>query len=139
MRVRILSPENADHAIVGTIHSLDQQCILLDVSGRTEPLAVARDQIARLELSAGSGSRWPGALIGAGIGGAAGLAVGSQSTQYREANQGAATIAGVLVGALIGASIPPGERWNELYSSKYRIAFEPTRAAGIGVTVSLKL
>jgi hypothetical protein len=136
-RVRILAPELGDRAVIGTVHALNDKTILLDASGHSEPLAITRDRITRLDVSAGAGSRWPGALIGAAVGGAAGAALGSRSSQYKEDMEGAGAIAGLLVGALVGAVIPPGERWNELPSSRYRISFGPSPTPGLGVMVSL--
>ena len=125
MRVRVLAPGYAPEPIVGTIYALDERSIRLQTQARAEPLTVPREQITRLDLSAGRRSRLPGALIGAAVGGAAGALAGSQSSSYRDASQAGGALVGVLVGALVGALIPPGERWNLLSSSGYRVTLGP--------------
>jgi hypothetical protein len=137
MRVRILTPGNVDNALVGTINALDDRNIRLDVQGRSEPITVPRERIARLALSAGPRSRLPGALIGAAVGGAAGALAGSQSSSYRDASQAGGALIGVLVGALVGALIPPGEHWNEVPVSGYRVTLGPSRDPSVGLTFSL--
>jgi len=137
MRVRILAPGNVDKALVGTIDTLDDRSISLEVQGRAERLTVPRERITRLDLSAGPRSRLPGALIGAAVGGAAGALAGSQSSSYRDASQAGGALVGVLIGALVGALIPPGEHWNEVPVSGYRVTFGPSRDPSVALTFSL--
>lgn len=137
MRVRIFAPGSVDKALVGTIATLDDRSISLAVQGSAERLTVPRERITRLDLSAGPRSRLPGALIGAAVGGAAGALAGSQSSSYRDASQAGGALVGVLIGALVGALIPPGEHWNEVPVSGYRVTLGPSRDPGVGLTLSL--
>jgi hypothetical protein len=137
MRVRILAPGSLDKALVGAIDTLDDRNIRLEVEGRAEPITVPRERITRLDLSAGPRSRLPGTLIGAAVGGVAGALAGSQSSSYREASQAGGALIGVLVGALVGALIPPGEHWNEVPVSGYRVTLGSSHGPSVGLTLSL--
>ncbi len=143
MRVRILTPDISAGKVVGTINSVDDRSVTIDVPGRSEPVSVLREKIARLDVSEGPRSRGVDAAIGAGIGaaiGAAGgaLAGGSQNSHLVSSGEVAAVCAvlGAGLGALIGATIPPGERWNEMAASRYRVSFVPRLDHGLDLAVA---
>ena len=142
-RVKVSAPEISTTPVIGTVRALDAKSLTVDVSGRTEPLAVPRDRIRRLEVSTGRRSRWTGALIGGLLGAAAGAALGNSTASknaydVKSADQAGGAVLGLLVGAGIGALIPPGERWQDVSSSRYRVSFAPRvdRTPGIAFALS---
>jgi hypothetical protein len=139
MRVRITTSNGADTTVAGTIRSLDGRAIALAVPGRPEPVSVARDQIAKIEVSAGRGSRLTGALIGALVGAGVGAVVGkgSESNNTYAVNSAAeagGAIAFGLLGAAIGALVPPAERWQEAPTSSARLSFAPRPDGRLGAS-----
>jgi hypothetical protein len=141
MRVRVLAPDVSRSKVVGTITMVDEQSVTIDVPGRSEPLSVLREKIARLDVSAGRRSRWVDAAIGAGIGAAAtALACSAGETKHSIVNNTDVTAGCALVGALlgvaIGAAIPPGEHWNEMSATRYRIGFAPRLDHGLNLAVA---
>ena len=143
MRVRILAPDIFPGKVIGTIYRVDDQSVTIDVPGRSEPVSVLREKIARLDVSEGPRSRGVDAAIGAGIGaliGAAGgaLAGGSQNSHIVSNGEVAAVCAvlGAGLGALIGVAIPPGERWNQLAATRYRVSFVPRLDHGLDFAVA---
>jgi hypothetical protein len=141
MRVRVLAPGISPSKVVGTISMVDDQSVSIDVPGRSEPILVLREKIARLDVSAGRRSRWLDAAIGAGIGAAASaLACGASETKHSIVNNTDVTVgcalAGSLLGLGIGAAIPPGERWNEIPATRYHIGFEPRLDHGLNLAVA---
>lgn len=138
MRVRILAPDISPSKIVGTINRVDDQSVTIDVPGRSEPVSVLREKIARLDVSTGRRSRWVDAAIGAGIG-AAGSALACSAGEGKhsyvsntDVTAGCALVGGLL-GAGIGAAIPPGEHWNEMPANRYRIGFAPRLDHGLNL------
>jgi hypothetical protein len=141
MRVRILAPDISPSKFVGTINRVDDQSVTIDVQGRSEPISVLREKITRLDVSAGRRSRWVDAAIGAGIGAAgSALACSASETKHSIVNNTDVTagcaLAGALLGAAIGAAIPPGEHWNEMPVSRYRIGFAPRLDHGLNLAVA---
>ena len=143
VRVRILAPDVAEAAVIGTVGTLDERTISIDIAGRAERLIVRREQIVRLEVSAGRGSRVVGGLLGAAAGGLAGGWVALRS-DFEETYQhpprqdlvvGAAV--GALLGAVLGVALPPGERWRELSASNSRFSVAPRFDRGICVSFSM--
>ena len=142
-RVRVSAPEISTTRVVGTVRALDAKTLTVDVSGRSEPLIVPRDRIRQLEVSTGRRSRWTGALIGGLLGAAAGAALGNSTASknaydIKSADQAGGAVLGLLVGAGIGALIPPGERWQDVSSARYRVSFAPRvdRTPGIAFVLS---
>ncbi len=145
MRVRVLAPDISPSKVVGTISRVDNRSVTIDVPGRSEPVSVLREKIARLDVSDGPRSRGVDAAIGAGIGaavGAAGCAAGNGSGQGHIVSTGAVAgfcaLLGGGLGALIGAVIPPGERWKEISATRYRISFAPRLDHGADLAVAWK-
>src|SRR5580692_7298339 len=117
MRVRILAPGVAPNKVIGTVEKVSDDAVTLNIPGRSEPVSILREKIARLDVSDGPRSRGVDSAIGAGIGaavGAAGCAAGNGSGQndvVRISTGAVAAFCALLgggLGALIGALIPPG-------------------------------
>jgi hypothetical protein len=141
MRVRVLAPGISPSKVVGTINKVDDQSVTIDVPGRSEPVSVLREKIARLDVSAGRRSRWVDAAIGAGIGAATSALACSSSEKKNsivnntDVTAGCALVGGLL-GAAIGAAIPPGEHWNELPATRYRVGFAPRLDHGLNLAIA---
>jgi hypothetical protein len=143
MRIRIQAPEVFPGKIIGTIHSLNDESVTIDVPGRSEPVAVLREKIARLDESDGPRSRGVDAAIGAGVGaaiGAAGGALAGRNQSGHIVSGGAVTafcaLLGTGVGALIGVAIPPGEHWKQIPTGRYRVSFAPGLAHGLDLAIA---
>jgi hypothetical protein len=142
-RIRVLAPDISPSKIVGTVKRVDDQSVTIDVPGRSEPVSVLRGQIARLDVSEGPRSRGVDAAIGAGIGagiGAASGALASPGKGHYISTGDVASMCAVLgagLGALIGAAIPPGEHWNEMPSTRYRVGFTPRPDHGLNLSIAL--
>jgi hypothetical protein len=142
MRVRVLVQDISPSIFVGTISRVGDQSVTIDVPGRSEPISVLREKIARLDVSSGRRSRWVDAAIGAGIG-AAGSALACSSGENKhsfivnntDVTAGCALVGG-LIGAAIGAAIPPGEHWNEMPATRYRVGFAPRLDHGLNVAIA---
>jgi hypothetical protein len=76
-RIRIQAPEVFPGKVVGTVNALSADSLTIQVPGRSEPVSVLRDKIARLEVSDGPRSRGVDAAIGAGIGAGIGAVGGA--------------------------------------------------------------
>jgi hypothetical protein len=143
MRVRILAPEVVPRKLIGTVTRVSADAVTLNIPGRSEPVSIQREKIARLDTSEGPRSRGVDSAIGAGIGaavGAAGCALGNGSGQGHIVSTGA--VAGICalfgggLGALIGAVIPPGERWKAISATRYRVTFAPRLDHGADLAVA---
>lgn len=145
MRVRILAPDASPRKIIGTVEQVSDDSVTLDVPGRNEPVSILREKIARLDVSGGPGSRGVGAAIGGVIGagiGAAGCALSNGSGRGHIVSTGAVAgfcaVLGGGLGALIGVAIPPGERWKEISTSRYRFSFAPRLDHGLDLAAVWK-
>src|SRR5271163_842690 len=145
MRVRILAPDVAPGKMIGTVTRMTADDVTLNIPGRTEPVSILREKIARLDVSDGPRSRGVDSAIGAGIGaavGAAGCALGNGSGQGHIVSTGAVAgicaLFGAGLGALIGALIPPGEHWKAISATRYRFSFAPRLDHGADLAVSWK-
>jgi hypothetical protein len=141
MRVRILDLDISPSKVVGTISRVDDQSVTIDVPGRSEPVAVLREKIARLDVSTGRGSRWLDAAIGGAIG-AAGSALACSAGETKNSIvpnsevTGSCAVLGAALGALIGAIIPPREHWNEMPATRYRLSFAPRLDHGLDLALA---
>ncbi len=155
-RVRVTAPTGGGR-LVGTVVALDDKSLTLRISGKTDNRSIApqvsgktdttvlrREEISRLFVSEGRGSRGRAALIGAAYGAGAsavlGLAAGNDSPESfirLSAVAKAALFCVVLVpiGALIGAS-HPAERWKELPTNAVRMSLAPVRGLGASVSIA---
>jgi hypothetical protein len=145
MRVRILAPEVVPGKMIGTVTRVSDDAVTLNIPGRSEPVSILREKIARLDVSDGPRSRGVDSAIGAGIGaavGAAGCAAGNGGGQGHIVSTGAVAgfcaLLGGGLGALIGALIPPGEHWKEISAARYRISFAPRLDHGAELAVAWK-
>ena len=142
MRVRILAPDISTSTVIGTIRTVNRESVTIDAPGRAEPVSVLREKITRLEVSVGLRSRWTDAAIGALIGGA-GLALACSSANRpknsivgdREVT-GTCALVGLAVGTLVGAAMPPGERWDAIPATRYRVGFAPRLDHGLNLAVA---
>lgn len=145
MRVRVLAPDISPSKVVGTISRVDNRSVTIDVPGRSEPVSVLREKIARLDVSEGPRSRGVdaaiGGVVGAGIG-AGGCAAGNGGGQGHIVSTGAVAgfcaLLGGGLGALIGAVIPPGEHWRAISATRYRVTFAPRLDHGADLAVAWK-
>ena len=142
-RVRITAPTVAEKRLVGTITAWGPEN--LTVTSEKGPIVLPRGAVSRLEVSRGRKSRGRGALVGAGIGVGAGVVGGfahgsdppglvSFNASFYAFGYG---ILGAAAGALIGLAITPGERWEELPSTRFRVSVAPVRGHGLGVFLTL--
>lgn len=143
MRVRVLAPDLSPSKVVGTVTRVDDQSVTIEVPGRSEPVSVLREKIARLDVSAGRRSRW----VGAAIGGAIGIAGTALACRAHETNNsfvpnrevtGACAAVGAAVGAFVGAIIPPGEHWNAMPETRYRVGLAPRPDHGLDLAIAWK-
>jgi hypothetical protein len=127
-RVRLALAEGSERdsapsgRLAGTVVRASADELWLKVNdGRTS--VVPREAIERLEVSQGRRSRGRGALIGAGLAAAAGLAttaIWSATCGSDECQIGTGfglflyTPLAMMTGAGIGAAVPPGERWQSV-------------------------
>ncbi len=141
MRIRVLAPDNSPSKVVGTISRVDDQSVTIDVPGRSEPVSVLREKIARLDVSVGRRSRSVDAAIGGAIG-AAGTALACTTGENKNSfvpNRevtGACAVLGAAVGTFIGAIIPPGEHWNTMPATRYRVSFAPRLDHGLDLAIA---
>jgi hypothetical protein len=144
MRVRLVAPDMLAGKIVGTLQLMDEESVTVQIEGRSEPLSVRRDKIARLDVSAGHRSRWFYAGIGAAAGALGGAIAGGNHkstlfhgdyTTNEAATQGG--VIGAAAGAVIGALIPPGERWTRAEASSFRVSFAPRLDHGVGLSFAV--
>jgi hypothetical protein len=147
MRVRILAPEVVPGKMIGTVTRVSDDAVTLNIPGRSEPVSILREKIARLDVSDGPRSRGVDSAIGAGIGaavGAAGCALGNGGGQNDVVRISTGAVAGVCavfgagLGALIGAVIPPGEHWKAISATRYRFSFAPRLDHGADLAVAWK-
>jgi hypothetical protein len=139
-RVRVLAPDAFKGKLIGTVTSMTGDTVTLEVPDRAAPVPVVRAKITQMEVSTGRHSRWFYALIGAGIGAAAGALYGSaQHSGYapHDAAVDGGGFLGMGLGALIGAVIPPGEQWESVAAFHTRISVVPRIDRGVGLTVAV--
>jgi hypothetical protein len=145
MRVRILAPEVSPRKVIGTLEKVSDDSVTLDVPGRNEPVSILREKIAQLDVSGGPRSRGVdaaiGGILGAGIS-AAGCALSNGSGRGHIVSTGAVAgfcaVLGGGLGALIGVAVPPGERWKEISTTRYRISFAPRLDHGLDFAAAWK-
>ena len=132
-RVRVEAPRFSVNPLVGTIHSLDMDSLLLAPTSETRVTAIALRDIRSLEVGRGRSRRtgW-GALTGAVIFGAGGGYLGSQSDDetpglsevYPAGLAIAFAIPGAGLGALAGAFIRGEERWEPIEVDRIHLGSE---------------
>lgn len=141
-RVRVLAPDAFNGKLIGTVTNMTPDTVTLEVPDRAAPVSVERAKITQMEASKGLHSRWFYALIGAGIGAAAGALIGSGSSAHpgdymtRDSVMGQDALLGLGLGALIGAAIPPSEHWESIGGIHARVSVVPRIDHGIGLTVA---
>jgi len=135
--------------LTGALVGIDDSTLRLETSRDEPPVVVARQDVAKVEVSVRRSRRGKGALIGLGVGAVAGLvlmAAGNSGGCSREPcivdfsgpeyYAGSALLLGA-VGAGIGALVAPGEKWETVPNDRLRVAVGPTRGGGVRFGVSL--
>jgi hypothetical protein len=124
MRLRVTAPDQFRQAFVGTLVADEPNALVVQAGG--ERIAVRRELIQRVEFSERRSSKKKGALIGAGVGTGAVLAMllSVRSSDFGGGNVETDRVAawfavGGGLGAAIGAGVAPGERWVELRSPSF--------------------
>jgi hypothetical protein len=143
--VRIWTVGSSSPEFEGTVLTLEDATITLNIAGRTTRAVVSRDKIARLDLS-GRHSRGRGALIGAAagtfLGASVGLALGDDDPKGFIAltGEGKAIILGTLsaiVGVIVGAIVRPQQKWTKVSADRFKLNVALPRGGGVGASVSL--
>ena len=121
-RVRV----TATGSWTGVLQASGPDSISFLVDGSSERLSIGWASVEQLEVSAGRKSRWKGALVGAGVGGAVGFEGGlvfdeGGLSNCRSLNPTCDSVsgwrlagyagAGMLAGGVVGALVHRGERW----------------------------
>ncbi len=145
-QVRVKSCAPVCEEIAGTCETMGEDTLVLRtrVEARLTTLPVA--SITKLEVHRGrkAWGWWKGALIGFGVGAAAGAAVGSGldceafGTQAACTGLGAAVGAGslALIGGVTGALIKT-DRWEEIPLDQLRVTVVPQSDGRFALTVSV--
>jgi hypothetical protein len=148
-RIRVEAPPVTADRVSGSLRSLDATALHLTLEdGKT--LAVPRDAVESIDVSAGRRSHW---IRGAGIGALAGLAfsgtlviIGSADDDdgldsLDRALYGAVivttTAGGAVLGAITGALIRT-EQWEPIAPADVQWGVGPVAGGAVGVTVSLR-
>lgn len=164
-RVRV-TVQTGGGRLVGTVLALDEKSLTLlgrvipspspspnrglaqaelQVPGKADTTVLRREDITRVDVSAGLRSRGRGALngvlIGAGAGALLGLAAGSDDqSSFMPLSAGAKAalwcVVLVPIGALIGAGRHPAEQWKELPPDRIRLSFAPVSGRGAAVSLA---
>lgn len=164
-RVRVLLNEPSQSAsathgktLKGRLLGISDTAITLETSPSRAPVILSRQNVAGLELSLRRSQRKKGALIGLGVGAAAGLVLVAADSGgscpppeedlfglcrgFQEDFSGPEyyALSAALLGAAgagIGALVAPGEKWKTVTSDRLRLAVEPARGGGVRFGVSL--
>ena len=124
-RVRVASTELGGRPLTGNLLAVDDETLLVKVTGRAEPLRLRRSSVERLEVSRGRRSHaGTGALIGGvslGIPFVALAAVVASAAPGGHCESGCVILGGFVFGATIGAPIGAligsafgSERWERV-------------------------
>ncbi len=140
----VLALNDKNLTLLGGVIPTPSRGLELQVPGKTDTTVLRREDITKVDVSAGRRSRGRGALIGAaigaGVGALLGLAAGSDDrSSFIRLSAGAKAalfcVVTVPVGALSGAASHPPERWKELPRNAVRFSLGP--AMGLGASVSM--
>ena len=141
----VLALNDKNLTLLGAVIPTPSRGLELQVPGKTDTTVLRREDITKVDVSAGRRSRGRGALIGAALGAGAavfiGLAAGSDDPGTFiafSAGQKALLAAIVLVPieAVIGAAVHPPERWKELPKDRIRLSFTPVSGRGAAVSLA---
>jgi len=146
-RVRVASTELGGRPLTGNLLAVDDETLLVKVTGRAEPLRLRRSSLERFEVSRGThNGAGKGALIGGVILGIAGAIAGAALSSFPiidcegsqcgkshpgpEQGLGLGFLVGAMCGAPIGALVGNSftiERWERTSLS---VAVAPQRRGG---------
>jgi hypothetical protein len=150
-RVRVTAPsvsrelfQDEGRRIVGTLVSLTDETLTVQVSGHDDPAAVSRSSVQRFEISRSRSKKRRGLLIGflvgTGIGVGLAAASGGSSACDSTSLSGCDVLLGTILlglpGAIIGAVAAPGERWDEIPLGRVGLTITPTRGHGVAAAIS---
>lgn len=141
-RLRVTARSESTKPIVGKLVEVSDREIVLSLAESARK-AIARTDVTRLERSEGrKGHAGKGALIGAGIGVATILAMGTFDDSEGEGSieEGLAFgaiygAAGAAAGAIVGALIRT-ERWSEVPVHDLRVSLRPLRNRGLAAALT---
>jgi hypothetical protein len=150
-RVRVTAPSvsreffaDERRLIVGTLVSLTEETLTVQVPGHDDPAAVSRSSLQRFEISRSRSKKGRGLLIGflvgTGVGVGLAAAVGGSSACDSTGLSGCdmllSTILLGLPGAIIGAVAAPGERWEEIPAGRIGLTITPRKDHGVSVRIT---
>ena len=151
-RVRVTAPSvsrdffrDEGRRIVGTLVSLTDETLTVQVRGHDDAAAVPLSSVQRFEISRSRSRKSRGLLIGFLVGTAIGV-VGAaanggssacDSTSVSGCDLLLSTIIVGLPGAIIGAIAAPGERWEESSIGRVGLIIAPRRDHGVSAAISL--
>ena len=146
-RVRVTAPDQALSKYTGTLTGVYRDTLTLDT------LHVPLQSVTRLEVSRGQKSKTgKGALIGAGVGFAAGAITGlafcARGTSSCESDTDYTGLAVLILGgggALLGAGLGAGvgssvkvDRWEDVPLDRLRVSFVPQRDGRFRLGLSVR-
>jgi hypothetical protein len=154
-RTRVVAGTGRKASFSGTLVALDSRQLTIQIKGTLAPVAIDRDQVMKLDVSAGRGKRKAatiGALVGVTLAGAFSLMNAGGSDDPLCSGSGCATLFVVLgvpaaaTGALVGALAAP-ERWHEAplsvpsksaptISGHVGIGVVPVRGGGASIVIA---
>jgi hypothetical protein len=141
----VLALDDKHLTLLGGVIPTPSRGLELQVPGKTDTSVLRREDITKVDVSAGRRSRGRGALIGAAFGAGAGALIGLASGSddpnsfiRLSAGEKAALVALVLapIGAVVGAVGHPAERWKELPKDRILLSLVPVRGRGAAVSLA---
>ena len=152
--VRVTAPSMDMDDSVGTVAALETDRLTVQVEERADALSVPLADVTKLKVRRGQKSNaGKGALIGLGVGAAAGVITallscadsqcdwdnaGDDVTGYTAVVLGAGgALLGAGIGAIIGSSIKT-DRWESVPLDNIRVSLTPSTPLGLGVAVRVR-
>ncbi len=150
--VRVTAPSMDMDDSIGTVAALETDTLTVKVEERADALYVPLADITKLEVRHGQRSRaGKGALIGLGVGAAAGVTLAFVACAgkecYSDSNDATGVVAlifgaggallGAGIGAIIGSSIKT-DRWESVPLDNIRVSLTPSTLLGLGATVRVR-
>ncbi len=137
--VRIWTAPRAGDPLTGSLKNVTSDSLVLELDDSGQSVALARADVAKLEVSQGRNDY---ALVGAGLGLLVGAAVGWEiGGDVGDIGDGVfvllgITTGGAVLGAVIGSKIG-GENWEEVPIDEIRVGLLPA-ADGVVVSASIR-
>lgn len=150
-RVRVVLTEEARRSglgaatqLSGTLLNLNDSLLTLETPATRDSAVVSRQDVELLEMRISRDKRGIGALVGFGVGIAAGVLLGQASGDdegsfaffSRDDKKYLYSFLLAPVGAFIGVRVAPREKWEPVHLDRVRVSFEPSvRRPGFAVAV----